>query len=98
MERKHAFIRRCETSKNQFQDSVDFIHDQLKGFNPKMSRLRDLDLFVLDNSIRETTVGQLRGHTLEDKWAIYEEVGWHQSKFDHQMELNFVVSDRYQTS
>ena len=50
------------------------INERLKSFNPKMDRLRDLDLFVLDNSIRETTVGQLRGHTLEDKFAIYEEV------------------------
>jgi len=39
----------------------------------KYERLKDMDLFVLDNSIRESTVGQLRGHTLEDKWAIYEE-------------------------
>ena len=36
--------------------------------------MRDLDLFVLDNSIRESTVGQLRGHTLESKWEIYDEV------------------------
>ena len=46
----------------------------MKEFNPKIQRLKELDLFVLDNSIRETTVGQLRGHTLEDKWAIYDEV------------------------
>jgi len=39
----------------------------------KYERFKDLDLFVLDNSIRESTVGQLRGHTLEDKWAIYRE-------------------------
>ena len=36
--------------------------------------LRELDCFVLDNSIRESTVGALRGHTLENKWRIYEEV------------------------
>jgi hypothetical protein len=40
----------------------------------KYQALRDLDIFVLDNSIRESTVGQLRGHTLEAKWAIYNEV------------------------
>ncbi|XP_022093111.1 uncharacterized protein LOC110980590 [Acanthaster planci] len=40
----------------------------------KYQVLRDLDIFVLDNSIRESTVGQLRGHTLESKWQIYEEV------------------------
>ena len=56
------------------QQTLDSIDERLKSFNPKMDRLRDLDLFVLDNSIRETTVGQLRGHTLEDKFAIYEEV------------------------
>ena len=39
----------------------------------KYQRLRDVDLFVLDNSIRESTVGQLRGHTLESKWKIYNE-------------------------
>ena len=40
----------------------------------KRQRLRKLDLFVLDNSIRESTVGQLRGHTLENKFKIFEEV------------------------
>ena len=37
-------------------------------------RLKDVDFFVLDNSIRESTVGALRGHTLENKWKIYKEV------------------------
>ena len=37
-------------------------------------RLRELDCFVLDNSLRESTVGALRGHTLENKLKIYEEV------------------------
>ena len=40
----------------------------------KYQSLRDLDLFVLDNSIRGSTVGQLRGHTSEDKWRIFDEV------------------------
>ena len=40
----------------------------------KYKTLKDLDLFVLDNSIRESTVGQTRGHTIEEKWKIYEEV------------------------
>ena len=40
----------------------------------KYQALRDLDIFVLDNSIRESTVGQLRGHTLESKWEIFNEV------------------------
>ena len=36
--------------------------------------MKNLDLFVLENSLRETTVGQVRGHTIEEKWAIYNEV------------------------
>ena len=40
----------------------------------KRERLKNLDVFVLDNSIRESTVGQLRSHTLENKIQIYEEV------------------------
>ena len=40
----------------------------------KYKELKDLDLFILDNSIRESTVGQTRGHTFDEKWKIYEEV------------------------
>ena len=40
----------------------------------KRERLKNLDFFVLDNSIRESTVGQLRSHTLENKLAIFEQV------------------------
>jgi len=40
----------------------------------KRKVLREMDLFVLDNSLRESTVGQLRGQTIENKWKIYEQV------------------------
>ena len=40
----------------------------------KRARLRDMKVFVLDNSIRESTVGQDRGHTLADKLGIFEAV------------------------
>ena len=46
----------------------------MKTIEEKKKILQDLDLFILDNSIRETTVGQLRGHTLENKWHIYNQV------------------------
>ena len=36
-------------------------------------RLKDLDLVVVDNSVRESTVGQLRGHTADDKCKIFQE-------------------------
>ena len=37
------------------------------------SVFQNLDLVILDNSVRESTVGQLKGHTAEDKFKIYEE-------------------------
>eukprot|EP00929_Paragymnodinium_shiwhaense_P052037 TRINITY_DN260_c0_g1_i3.p1 TRINITY_DN260_c0_g1~~TRINITY_DN260_c0_g1_i3.p1 ORF type:complete len:618 (-),score=181.38 TRINITY_DN260_c0_g1_i3:78-1931(-) len=40
----------------------------------KRGKLANLDLFVLDNSLRESTVGQVVGHTLEDKMKILEAV------------------------
>lgn len=40
----------------------------------KRERLKNLDFFCLDNSLRESTVGQLRSHTLQNKIDILEEV------------------------
>jgi hypothetical protein len=58
-----------------------FLHGKLKKLKQyetkaelKQKILREKKLFVLDNSLRESTVGQLRGHTIENKWKIYEEV------------------------
>eukprot|EP00937_MAST-01D_sp_MAST-1D-sp2_P003606 g3606.t1 len=42
------------------------------GPEEKLERLRTLDCFVLDNSIRETTVGSIRGHIPADKHRILE--------------------------
>jgi len=39
----------------------------------KYERLKDLDLMIIDNSVRESTVGQLKGHTAQDKFEIFEE-------------------------
>ena len=47
------------------------IRDELQ---PKFKRLKQLDLFVLDNSIRESTVGATRGHTLQNKHDILAQV------------------------
>ena len=35
---------------------------------------KNLDFFVLDNSLRETTVAQIQSHTLADKQKIFKEV------------------------
>lgn len=40
----------------------------------KRERLKNLDFCLLDNSIRESTVGQLRSHTLQNKIDIFNEV------------------------
>ena len=40
----------------------------------KLNRLRSLIPFVLDNSLRETSVVQIRGHTSEDKDAILDAI------------------------
>ena len=40
----------------------------------KRERLRNMDFFCLDNSVRESTVGQFRSHTLKDKIDVYEQV------------------------
>ena len=40
----------------------------------KRERLQTMDFFVLDNSIRESTVGQLRSHTIENKKKIFQQV------------------------
>lgn len=36
--------------------------------------LKNIDIFVLDNSIRETTVAQLKGHVLGDKVKIFNAI------------------------
>ena len=57
-----------------FEEEVRRVKADIAQEAVKRETLRNLDCFVLDNSIRESTVGQLRGHTLENKWKVYEEV------------------------
>ena len=61
-------------SAGEFGNLLATIDRELSLRAEKRERLRNLDLFVLDNSLRESTVGQIRGHTLENKWAILEQV------------------------
>jgi hypothetical protein len=54
---------------------VGQLREKVRDFRSrKLERLKNLDLFCLDNSIRESTVGQLRSHTLENKKTIFREV------------------------
>ena len=57
-----------------FQSQINRMNEDFREQNEKLKQLKELDLFVLDNSLRESTVGQLRGHTIENKWKIYNEV------------------------
>ena len=51
------------------------MHKDIHEQKEKRKALKEMELFVLDNFLRESTVDQLRGHTIENKWKIYEQVG-----------------------
>lgn len=57
-------------AKNRWVSS--FKEDQKERL-AKWDRLKDLDVLVMDNSVRESTVGQIKGHTALDKFKILEE-------------------------
>ena len=58
-----------------YKEKVANMKMRLSSEVEKRKKLKQSELFVLDNSLRETTVGQLRGHTVDNKWKIYQEVG-----------------------
>ena len=57
-----------------FRKQIKLMNKKIQEHNEKMKPIKEMELFVLDNSLRESTVAQLRGHTIENKWKIYEEV------------------------
>ena len=57
-----------------FKSQIRRMHKDIQDDKEKRKALKEMELFVLDNSLRESTVGQLRGHTIENKWKIYEQV------------------------
>ena len=58
----------------EYTHLIEEISESLSRSEKRRRALRELDMFVLDNSLRESSVGQLRGHTLENKWAIMKEI------------------------
>jgi len=66
--------------KKHIQQQVKRMNDEIQHASEDKKNLKHNELFVLDNSLRESTVGQLRGHTIENKWKIYEQVGVYCSK------------------
>ena len=63
------------TVTDDIEQEVSRIQDEIEEVDlKKRQRLKNLDFFCLDNSIRESTVGQMRHHTVENKLAIFEQV------------------------
>lgn len=60
--------------KKHIEHQVKLMHDEIQHASEQKKNLKHNELFVLDNSLRESTVGQLRGHTIENKWKIYEQI------------------------
>ena len=50
------------------------VQDLVDERNRKLEVLKNMQLFVIDNSLRETTVASIKAHTVESKRAIFEEV------------------------
>ena len=67
--------------KKHIQAQVKRMHEEIQHASEEKKNLKQKELFVLDNSLRESTVGQLRGHTIDNKWKIYEQVGVYHLKF-----------------
>ena len=63
-------------TKQSINHHVERMQRKIGDEKEKRNVLREMELFVLDNSLRESTVGQLRGHTIENKWKIYEQVDY----------------------
>ena len=60
--------------KEKIGSSIKRMREDISEQGEKKKKLKQMELFVLDNSLRESTVGQLRGHTIDNKWKIYEQV------------------------
>ena len=60
--------------KEEFRSKIGRMNQEINDVRENRKSLKEMELFVLDNSLRESTVGQLRGHTIENKWKIYEQV------------------------
>ena len=68
-------------SESEFSDLFREIEAEKSTNAEVRDTLKDLDLFVLDNSLRESTVGQIKGHTLSNKLGILDEVK--KCRFEH---------------
>lgn len=58
----------------------------------KRQILCDMNVFVIDNSLRESTVGQVVGHSLNDKYSVLAETK--KCSFNHQIIATFSHQQR----
>ena len=68
------------------------VEKKLRKANEAKEKLKNQNLFVLDNSLRETTVASLQAHTIENKRAIYDEIK--RVCFKHFFEESFSTQTR----
>ena len=69
------FLSILTAAMSQIENEISRIKKEINAVAAKKrDRLKNLDFYILDNSIRESTVGQLRSHTLANKLQIYEHV------------------------
>ena len=59
---------------SMIRKNIRMMNGRMNLFNQEKKILKNLDLFVLDNSLRENSVGSMRAHTVESKCKIYHEV------------------------
>ena len=73
---KHVNQGACTVQSRQGSDSIMAGNSSIgeQSLEEQIHAWKNLDFFCLDNSIRETTVGQIAGHTLENKQAIYQHI------------------------
>jgi len=68
------------------------ITDGMSKVSPKLERLKNMEVYILDNTMRETTVAALRAHTVENKRAIYDIIK--ECGFEHFIVESFNHSNR----
>ena len=62
-----------ETNGTTFYDSIKFgvdVDNAIQSARDRLKKLQSLELHILDNTCRETTVASLCGHTLDDKYVL----------------------------
>ena len=62
-----------DRTQTPFSEEIALLNTLSENFVKKREVLRNLDCFVLDNTIRETAVAAYRGSTIEDKWKLYRQ-------------------------